>query len=65
MCTPEIITFVPTSSPVEKNLSLSNPIPYPDYLCKSMSTCFVNLMAPNKTFPSGRQLLILTLLFIS
>ena len=32
MSTPKIITFLPTSSSIEKNPFLSNPIPYPEYL---------------------------------
>ena len=40
--TPNTITFLTTSSPIEKNPFLSNPIPYPGYLYRSISTSFVN-----------------------
>ena len=49
--TPKIITFLPSPQDgCEKNLFLSNPIPYPEYLCRSISICFVNLTAPNRQF---------------
>ena len=53
MSTPKVITFLPTSSPIEENHFLSNPIPYPEYLYRSISTCFVNLTTQNKQFSSA------------
>ena len=38
--TPIIITFLPTSSLIEKNPFLSNPVPYPEYLYRPISICF-------------------------
>ena len=52
MPTPKIFTFLPTSSPTEKNPFLSNPMPYPECLYRSTLTCCVNLTAPNKQFSS-------------
>ena len=52
MSTAKIITFLPASSPIEKNSFLPNSIPYAEYLCRSRSTCFANLTAPNKQFSS-------------
>ena len=49
----QLLTFLPTSSPIEKKCFLSNPIPYPEYLYKSTSMCFVNLTAPNNFLVSG------------
>ena len=50
--TPKIITFLPVSLPNEKVVSVSNPIPYPEYLYLSMSAFLVNLADPNKQFSS-------------
>ena len=46
--TPKIITFLPVSLPIEKDVSLSNPMPYPVYLYLSISAFLVNLTDPNK-----------------
>ena len=50
--TPKIITFSPVSLPIERDVSLSNPIPYPEYPYLSISAFFVNLIDPNKQFSS-------------
>ena len=49
--TPKTFTFLPVP-PLEweKNLCLSDPIQYPEYLYLSKSTFFVKLTAPNKQF---------------
>ena len=42
MSTPKIFKFFPVPpEECEKNLFLSNPIPYPKYSYRSTSTCFV------------------------
>ena len=46
----KIITFLPKSTPNEKGVSLSNPIPYPEYPYWSISAFLVNLTDPNKQF---------------
>ena len=48
--TPKIIKFLPVSLPNEKDLSLSNPIPYPEHPYLSISAFLVNLTDPNKQF---------------
>ena len=48
--TPKIITFLPTSLPNEKDVSVSNPIPYPEYPYLLISAFLVNLTDPNKQF---------------
>ena len=48
--TSKIITFLPKSLPNEKDVSLSNPIPYPEYPYLSISAFLVNLTDPNKQF---------------
>ena len=50
---PKIITFLPISLPIEKDISLSNPIPYPAYPYLSVSAFLVNLTDPNKQFSSA------------
>ena len=48
--TPKIITFLPVppeeKNPCKKDPCPSNPVPYPEYLCLSMSAFLVNLTAP-------------------
>ena len=46
--TPKTITFLPISLPIEKDVSLSNPIPYPEYPYLSISEFLVSLTDPNK-----------------
>ena len=48
--TPKIITFLPISLPNEKDVSLSNPVPYPEYPYLSISEFLVSLTDPNKQF---------------
>ena len=48
--TPKIITFLPKSLPNEKDVSLSNPIPYPEYPYSSISAFLVSLTDQNKQF---------------
>ena len=48
--TPKIITFSSISLPTEKDVLLSNPIPYPIYLYLWISAFLVNLTDPNKQF---------------
>ena len=50
--TPKTITFLPISLQNKKDVSLSNPIPYPEYPYLSISTFLVNLTDPNKQFSS-------------
>ena len=50
--TPKIITFLPVSLPIEKDISLSNPMPYPEYPYLSISEFLVSLTEPNKQFSS-------------
>ena len=49
---PKIIAFLPVSLPMEKDVFLSNPIPYPEYPYLSISAFLVNLTDPNKQFPN-------------
>ena len=49
--TPKIITFLPVSLPKEKDVSLSNPMPYPEY--PYLSAFLVNLTDPNKQFSNS------------
>ena len=51
--TPKIITFLPISSPIEKDAFLSNAVPYPEYPYLSISGFLVNLTGPNKQFLIG------------
>ena len=46
----KIITFLPVSLSNEKDVSLSNPIIYPEYPYLSISAFLVNLTDPNKQF---------------
>ena len=49
--TPKTITFLPYPPlGCEKDPLESNPVPYPEYLYLSMSTCLVNLAVPNRQF---------------
>ena len=48
--TPKIITFLLVSLPIEKDVSLSNPMSYPEYPYLSISAFLVNLTDPNKQF---------------
>ena len=48
--TPKVITFLPVSLPIEKDGSLSNPIPYPEYSNLSICAFLVKLTDPNKQF---------------
>ena len=50
--TPKTITFLPISLPTEKDVSLSNPIPYPEYPYLSISEFLVSLTDPKKQFYS-------------
>ena len=51
--TPKIIMFLPNPVQGDENLPcLSNPIPYSEYLCLSISTFLVKVTAPNKQFSS-------------
>ena len=50
--TPKIITFLPKSLPNEKDVSLSNPMPYQEYPYLLISAVLVNLIYPNKQFYS-------------
>ena len=50
--TPKIITFLPKSLPNEKDVSLSNPMPYQEYPYLLISAVLVNLIYPNKQFSS-------------
>ena len=50
--TPKVFTFLPTSLPNEKDISLSNPMPYPEYTYLSISAFLVNLTDPNNQFSS-------------
>ena len=52
LSTPKIITFLPISLPTEKDVSLSNPILYPEHPYLSMPAFLVNLTDPNKQFSS-------------
>ena len=49
---PKIITFLPMSLPNEKDVSLSDPMPYPEYPYLSISAFLVNVTDPNKQFSS-------------
>ena len=56
--TPKINTFWPNSRPGNEKLDLlSNPIPYSEYPCLSLSAFLVNVTAPNKQFFSVGSLL--------
>ena len=46
--TQKSFTFLPIPLATEKDLRLPNPIPYPEYLCLSISKFFTNLSAPKK-----------------
>ena len=48
--TPKIITFLPILLATEKNVFLSNSIPYPEYPYLSIPAFLVNLTDPNKQF---------------
>ena len=48
----KIITFSPKSLSNEKDVSLSKPIPYPEYPYLSISAFLVSLTDPNKQFSS-------------
>ena len=48
--TPKIITFLPISLPIEKDVFLSNAIPYPKYPYLSISAFSANLTDPNGQF---------------
>ena len=48
--TPKIITFLPISLPIEKDVSLSNPIPYLEYPYLLIIEFLVSLTDPNKQF---------------
>ena len=50
--TPKIIIFLSISLPIEKDVSLSKPIPYPEYPYLSISAFLVNLTDQNKQFSS-------------
>ena len=51
MFSPKIITFLPDLLPNDEKVPfLSNPIPYPEYLYRSISVCYVDLTSPNKQF---------------
>ena len=50
--TPKIITFLLVSLPIEKDVSLSNPMPYPEYQYLSISAFLVNLTDSNKKISS-------------
>ena len=50
--TQKIITIVPVSLPIEKDVSLLNPIPHPKYPYLSISAFLFNLTDPNKQFSS-------------
>ena len=50
--TPKIITFLPVLLPIEKDASLSNHMPYPEYSYLSISAFLVNLTDPNKQLSS-------------
>ena len=50
--TPKIITFLPVSLPIEKDVFLLNPTPYPEYPYLSISEFLVSLTEPNKQFSS-------------
>ena len=50
--TPKIITFLPISLPMEKDVSLSNPMSYREYPYFSISAFLVNLRDSNKQFSS-------------
>ena len=67
MSAPKIITFLPNSmSENEKRPFLSNPIPYPEYLCLSLLTSLVKVTAPNKELSNvGSLIVVLLVLFIS
>ena len=55
ICEYELIStskVLPTPLPTEKNLSLSNPIPYSEYLYLSTSALLVKVTAPNKQLSS-------------
>ena len=47
---PKIIQFLPTPLPKLNSPCLSNPIPYPLYLCLSISVFLVKLTAPTNNF---------------
>ena len=48
--TSKIITTLPNLLATEEVSCLSNPIPYPEYLCLSKSAFFTNLTASSKEF---------------
>ena len=48
--TPKIMTFLPISLPNEKDVSLWNPVPYPEYPYLSISEFLVSLTDPSKQF---------------
>ena len=48
--TPKLLTFLPISLPTEKDVFLSNPLPYPEYPYLSILAFLVNLTYPNKQF---------------
>ena len=45
-----LFTFLPISLPNKKDVSLSNPIPNPEYPYLSISALLVSLTDPNKQF---------------
>ena len=48
--TSKIFTFLPISLPTEKDMFLSNQIPYPEYPYLSILAFLVHLTDPNKQF---------------